>query len=243
MKKISRAFFLLIATITLSGCGAGRVAVKPEAISKIDNIALIEVNEPQRYVGSDFGNIGAAFGAIGGVAVAMSSNNATVSVDQAVKKEGFNAGEYLSELLQKEIAPLGYNVKTIHVSRENTHDLLNGYENINSDGADAILDVAINSIGYATEHPLLSPYWRPASIIKVRLVNTLTGEKIYSEKFMYGYHNPFMSGTDLDAPKAYHFKNKKEMYSNDKLLVEGLQDCLKSVVERVAHNLKKQIQM
>jgi hypothetical protein len=239
MKIISRAFVLLIATTTLSACSAAKVAVKPEAISKVENIALVQVNEPQTYVANDFGNIGAAFGAIGGVAVAMSSKDATVSVDQAAKKEGFSAGQYLSELLQKELTALGYKIKTIQVPREKTHELLENYENINTDGAEALLDVAINSIGYATEHPLLSSHWRPASVIEVNLVNGLTTEKIYSEKFMYGYHNPFMSGTDLDAPEAYHFKNKEEMYSDDKVLVEGMQDSIKAVVQRVASSLKK----
>lgn len=238
MKNVCLAFILLLAVVTLSGCGATMVAIKPDAISKVKSIALIEAGEPQTYVGNDFGNPGAAFGAIGGIAVAKSSNNAIKSINQVVKKEGFLAGQYLTESLQEELTALGYQVKLIKVLREKTFELLDSYESVKTEGADAVLDVAIKSIGYATEHPLLSPHWRPASVIEISLVSSLNNEKIYTEKFMYGYHNPFMSGTDLDAPKAYHHSNKESMFSDDKLLIEGMQDSVTAVVEAVSQRLQ-----
>jgi hypothetical protein len=48
-------------------------------------------------------------------------------------------------------------VKLIKVSREKGHELLEKYDAVNSEGADAILDIAIFSLGFATVHPVMSP--------------------------------------------------------------------------------------
>ena len=227
------------AAVSLTACGATKVSVKPEALLQIKSIAVTEVAEPETYTGNDFGNIGAAFGAIGGVFVGTSSANATKSIDQIAADKGFSAGKSFTALLQEKLTSSGYQVKLISPPRVKKYDLIEKYETVSCEGADAILDVAIQSIGYATEHPLLSPYWRPAAQVKVNLVNCLTAEKIYSEKFMYGYHNPFMSGTDLDAPEKYHFSNKEELFKDATLMVEGMRDSVDEVANQISQSLHR----
>lgn len=239
MKTVIRLTGMLVLTMYLTACGSMKVAVNPDEISAIHDIAIIEVSEPLTYVGNDFGSIGAALGAVGGALVATSSNEATKSIDSVANREGFIAGKYLTEILQDELTKSGYRVRLISADREKSNELIHDYMNVDSNGADAVLDVAIFSIGYATEHPLLSPHWRPSSVIKVNLIDTQTNKKIYFEEFMYGYHNPFMSGTNIDAPKNYHFKNKKAMYDNDKLLIEGMRDSVRAVAKQVALKLSK----
>jgi hypothetical protein len=56
---------------------------------------------------------------------------------------------------------------------------------------------------------------------------------------MYGYHNPFMSGTDLEAPSAYHFKDKDSLFSDSTKLVAGMQNSVNAVTQKVAGNLAK----
>ncbi|MBT9568381.1 MAG: hypothetical protein IV085_08795 [Thiobacillus sp.] len=57
---------------------------------------------------------------------------------------------------------------------------------------------------------------------------------------MYGYHNPFMSGTDLDAPKAYYFKDKNSLFADSDKLLAGMQDSVNAVTHKVAENLSRQ---
>lgn len=230
---------LAAVAVLLSGCGTAPVALRPDVTSKIKTVALITVSEPQAYVANDYGHPGVMFGLVGGVVAGMSTVNAGKNLNQITQASGFTAGENLTRSMQDQLVKAGYKVSVIKVAHEKSGELLNSYESIDAGGADAILDLAIQNIGYATEHPMFSPHWRPASIVNVALVDTRTHEKLYSEKFMYGYHNPFMSGTNLDAPTTYQFQNKDSMFSDSNKLIAGMQDSVNAVTRKVAENLSK----
>ena len=93
MKTVIRLTGMLVLTMYLTACGSMKVTVKPDEISAIHDIAIIEVSEPLTYVGNDFGSIGAALGAVGGALVATSSNEATKSIESVANREGFIAGK------------------------------------------------------------------------------------------------------------------------------------------------------
>jgi hypothetical protein len=239
MKASILSVTLVSILFTVAGCGTTKVAVKPEATTKVHTIALIEIGEPDAYIAQDFGNPGAMFGAVGGAVAGASSANAGKSVNQVVAHANYQAGAHLTASLEQKLAGLGYRVNRVSVPREQKQKLLERYDSVPATDADAILDVAIESIGYATEHPMFSPHWRPASQVKVALVDSRTGEKLYAEKFMYGYHNPLMSGTDIEAPESYRFKNKAELFADDEKLVSGIQQSVEAVADEVGNNLKK----
>ncbi len=239
MKSNSNILGLTLATALLAGCSAGQVAVRPDATANIHTVALITVSEPQAYVAQDFGNPGMMFGAVGGAVAGASSANAGKNLDQIASEAGFAAGDALTRSLQQQLAAAGYEVKLISVPRDNGGKLLKSYDTVDAADADAILDVAIESIGYATEHPMFSPHWRPAAQVHVALVDSRTHSRLYGEKFMYGYHNPLMSGTDLEAPETYHFESKDVLFSDSARLVDGMQDSVAAVTGQIAQKLKK----
>ncbi len=70
------------------------------------------------------------------------------------------------------------------------------------------------------------------------MVDSKSQKVIYSEKFMYGYHNPFMSGTDIDAPEEYRFKNKEALFSDANNLADGIIVSIDAVAKEIAGNLK-----
>lgn len=239
MYTVKRLFVIGLLAMMIAGCGASKVAVRPDATSNIHTIALITIDEPKAYVAQDFGNPGVMFGAVGGVIAGSSSANAGKSVNQIAAEAGFSAGQRLTSLLQEKLSSVGYQVKLIKVSREKGHELLEKYDAVNSKGADAILDIAIFSLGYATEHPVMSPHWRPASQIKVAMLDSRNHNTIFADKYMYGYHNPFMSGTDINAPKAYQFEDKEALFKDSKKLVDGMEHSLVAVADKIAGALKK----
>lgn len=240
MTKLIRIIAVIwLFPLLMAGCGGTKMAVRPDMTARLNTIALIRVSEPAAYVAQDFGNPGMMFGAVGGAVAGSSSANAGKSVNQIVVDSQYAAGEDFTRQLQKRLTGMGYRVEVVTVERDDIHKLLQDYAAVDSGGSDAVLDVAIESIGYATEHPMFSPFWRPASQVRVALVDSRSGEKLYAEKFMYGYHNPLMSGTDIDAPDTYHFKDKEALFADDGKLVAGIQDSVKSVVEAVGENLKR----
>lgn len=239
MKGIWRLSVVMSLGFVMAGCGASKMAVRPDATTHINTIALIQVAEPETYVANDFGNPGMMFGAVGGAVAGASSANAGKNLYQIISESGYAAGDDFTQSLQAKLSSAGYQVKVVAANRTKRTDLIEDYQAVDAAGADAILDVAIESIGYATEHPMFSPFWRPASMVKVALVDRASGKKIYTEKFMYGYHNPFMSGTDLDAPEAYHFGDKKALFASSERIVDGIKDSVAAVTDQIQQNLKK----
>lgn len=234
-------FFITILMLTiLTGCGTTKTSLRPDAKAQINKIVLIKVSEPEVYVAQDFGNIGMMFGAAGAAAAGGSSASAGKSVASVTAEANYKAGNRFTNQLVRKLTASGYQVKLVSVRRKDKTELLENYDAvIKAVGSDAVLDVAIESIGYATEHPMLSPHWRPASQVHVAMVDSRTGQKIYTEKFMYGYHNPFMSGTDIEAPEKYHFDSAEELFASDKKLIKGLDHSVDAVVGQIANTLKK----
>jgi len=240
MKVIYR-FLITISILTIfTGCGTTKTTLRPETKAQINKIAIIRISEPQAYVAQDFGNVGMMFGAAGAAAAGGSSASAGKSVASVTAGVNYKAGKRFTTQLAKELSTSGYQVKLVSVRRKDKTELLENYDAvIKAVNADAILDVVIESIGYATEHPMFSPHWRPASQVQVALVDARTGEKIYSEKFMYGYHNPFMSGTDIEAPEKYHFDSSEELFASDAKFIKGLNHSVDAVANQIANTLKK----
>lgn len=239
--KIIYTFFITISILTfLAGCGTTKTSLRPDAKVHINNIVLIKVSEPETYVAQDFGNIGMMFGAAGAAAAGGSSASAAKSVASVTTEANYKAGKKFTNELAKKLSASGYQVKLVTVRRKDKTELLENYDAvIKAVSSDAVLDVVIESIGYATEHPMLSRHWRPASQVHVAMIDAHTGKKIYSEKFMYGYHNPFMSGTDIEAPEKYHFDSTEELFASDSKLIKGLDHSVDSVVNQIVATLKK----
>lgn len=232
---------LLIPGLALlaAGCGPSKVAVKPGAIKEVREVALIRVAEPPAYVAQDFGHPGMMFGAIGGAAAGSSSANAGKNVNQLATAADFRAGERMTARLRDRLKAAGFQVRVVDVPAKTPTKPLQDIDAIDAGDADAVLDVTIQSIGYATEHPMFSPHWRPSAQVQVALFDRRDRQTLYSEKFMYGYHNPLLSGTDLDAPEAYHFKDKDALFADRDVLIQGMAQGIDSIADAIVSNIHK----
>lgn len=230
---------LVTLALVLAGCGPAQVAVKPDALNQVREIALVRVAEPPGYIAGDFGNPGVMFGAIGGVVAGVSSANAGKTVDDLARAANFKAGARLTELLRAGLIAKGYQVRVVDAAHPAPGKLLDDVSVVPAGTADTILDVAIQQIGYATEHPMFSPFWRPTAQVQVELTSRSNSQALYSEKFMYGYHNPFMSATDLDAPATYRFDNRDAMFADADKLVAGMDDAIRAVADAVVDKFQR----
>ncbi len=239
MKSMTRFAVSMLGVALLSGCGASKMAVKPELKAQVQTVALIRVTDPEAYVANDFGNPGLMFGAVGGAVAGVSAMSVGERVNHIAQNAKFSVGERYTSALQTKLQTLGYQVKVIDAERPKSHQLVDDYTKVDAQGADAVLDIALQNVGYATEHPMFSPHWRPAAQIQVAMVTSTTHAVVYQEKFMYGYHNPLMSGTELDAPESYQFKDRAALFADEAKLVEGMNASVDAVVQAIGNNLAK----
>lgn len=225
-----------LAALTLGGCNA-TAPVKPDrqTVSAIRTIAILKAPEPNEYTVIDKGSLGGAMGAVGGAAIALDANKNQKGLLGALARSRFSFADALTTELQTALRGRGYETRVVSAPRPAPHKLLGDYGALGGPGVDAVLDVATRSAGYATQHWLTSSFWRPEAAVEIGLYSRNAGALVYGGTFMYGYHNPFMSATELDAPATFRFASKDAMEAaSDEQLVAGLKDAAKAIAARVA---------
>jgi len=234
--KIRNIIFLLsLAIISVSCGGPSAISVKPETTKNIRSIAILEIKEPF-YQMMDLSSA-TPWGAIAEQNRAKEIKPKFVSI---LKKENFSFNKYLTKQLHRSLRKSGYKTYAIKVKRDEKDIFLKSYAKYKSTKVDALLDVTPITAGYVVESVLISGYWRPETKTYVRLVNSRDETVIYQDTLMYGYHNPFMSGFDLDAPKKFHFEERADIFKADnKTIVAGLKDAANKVAEHIGEQLKK----
>lgn len=238
MQHLIKGAFLLVITVALFGCGPNKVAIKPEVTSDIRTIAIIRVGEPA-YRMVNLGSPAAAMGAVGGAVIGADAEKNIKSLQGVVAKAKFNYGDQLTQDLQQQLHSAGFRTVIIDVERDKPDELIKDYSFVQASGADAILDVAVPNAGWVTEHFMFSPHWRPESRAFIALYSVKHKKVAYSDTLMYGYHNPMMSATDLDAPGEYCFGKREELMSaDDAVMIEGLKHSSRSIAQYVASQLR-----
>lgn len=229
----------LVGVSLLSACGPATMAIKPEVRSELRSIAIIRIVEPVNYTMFNRGSLMLAAGAVGGAVTAAAAERDAKTVGAAMQRSKFAFGQQLTEDLERTLKAAGYRTVIVQQTRESPAKLLEDYSRVTAP-VDAVLDIAIEAVGYSTENWATSPHWRPEAWTHVALYMPKSKEVIYREKLMYGYHNPFMSATKLDAPSQFHFQNQDALLAaGDRILADGLKDAARAIAAHVGNQLKK----
>lgn len=229
---------VVLAASALAGCAASTpVKVDSQAMSGIRTVAIVKAPEPREYTVINKGSLTAAMGAVGGAAIALEAQKNQKGFLGALARTKFSFADQLTADLEAALQARGYKTRVVAVQRGEPHKLLGDYASMTTPDVDAVLDVATKGVGYATQHWMNSAFWRPEAYVQVGLY-ARGGAPVYEETFMYGYHNPLMSATDLNAPEAYRFANKEAMEAaSDNTLVDGLKDASRAIATHVAAKL------
>jgi len=240
VKYLSIKYYIAFGIVfLLAGCGSAPTKVDKASLQGIHTIAVVEVPQPRQYTVMNAGSIMGAMGAVGGAMMAMDAHKNEKGLLGAEARTKFNYSLTVTRDLISALRKDGYDVKLIRVKYTNPMKLLENPQAMIPSDVDAVLDTSIRDVGYKTENWAYSAYWRPAAFMEVRLTRK-DGTSIYQEKFMYGYHNKFMSATDLDAPEMYHYKNKAAMEAaSDSKLIHGLMDASQAIANSVQTQLSK----
>lgn len=234
---IKKGSLFLTCVFLLAACAPSAVSIKAEDKKSIQTIAILEIEEPQLRM-LNLGSGMAAMGAIGGAAIAAGSESE--KLHKILQTNNFSFRKQLTQDLQQKLKSAGYKTMVVKVPREDSRSLLEDYSKLRIDGADAILDVVVTNYGYVTEHFMFSPHWRPEARVFVAMAKPMSSEAIYQDTMMYGYHNPFMSGANLDASKAFQFAEEEDVFSaGAPKIISGLKDASGKVASHISKALQK----
>jgi hypothetical protein len=222
--------------IALSGCTAngGYKAYKASpSDAPIKSIVLLAPMNPERYVVINQGTASGTLGMAGAIAAMQGDGSKDAQFDKALKNGGFDFGAQFTQRLQKKLTDAGYAVSIVAAERSKPMGMAKTLPP-EAAQADAVIDTAIWHVGYGNVS-IIDPAYRPAIKVDVRM--TRKGAKVYGETLMYGYHNHFMAGTDLDAPGSYFFMGYDALLRDPAKLREGLDIGMDMIVSHVTGQL------
>jgi hypothetical protein len=224
-----------LVAVALSGCTAngGYKAYKSSpGDAPIKSIVLLTPMNPDHYVIIEQGTASGQLGMAGALAAMQGDGSKEAQMNTFLKNGGFDFGPQFTQRLQKKLADAGYSVSIIAVERSKPM----GMAKVPAEAAqaDAVIDTAIWHVGYGNVS-IIDPAYRPAIKVDVRM--TRGANKVYGETLMYGYHNHFMAGTDLDAPGSYFFNGYAALLHDPAKLREGLDIGMDMIVSHVAARL------
>lgn len=234
MKSSKIAALVLAASV--AGCGGvASQKFNPQAES-IKTIALITVPNPVQYQTVDWGGKASFFGALGGAATQADAKTMSLALTQAVKESRFEYSRAMQASLAEQLRRAGFNVVSVTAQRDAPASLLADYRNVPAAGADALLDVDARVVGYSS-YNVSDPDLRPHVQADVRLVSARTHATLYSEQFLFGYHNPYMQATHLPSDKQYYFRDFQSLMNNKARAIEGLQRGTEAIAAQIAQRL------
>ncbi|MDH5484673.1 MAG: hypothetical protein OEY43_05485 [Gammaproteobacteria bacterium] len=227
----------LVFVLSIAACAPSAVSIRPEDKAGIKTIAILQIEEPQLRM-LNLGSGMAAMGAVGGAAIA--AGDESQKLFNELKKNKFSFRDQLTRDLKNQLKKVGYKTIVVKVKRADVRSLLGDYSKLRIKNADAILDVVVTNYGYVTEHFLFSPHWRPEARAFVAMAKPMGTQVIYQDTMMYGYHNPLMSGVELDASPAFHFAEQDDVFkAGSKKIISGLKDASLKIAMQISSSLSK----
>ncbi len=236
-----KPLIILLVFIFVSGCAAvSQHSFQKPVDHPLKKIALLDIPEIPVYHAMDWGNPGMMFGAVGGAIAGSQMNAETKQFNDLVVSNGQLSAKLFADRLTANLELLGYEIVPLAVNREDPYKLLESYDALTQYKVDAILDVvfAPMGVGYST-YNLFDRDFRPDVRVNINLVSKYTGKVIYSDVLMYGYHNPFMTATDLEAPKSFFYENFEALIANKEAAIQGLQSGMYAEADYIADALKQ----
>jgi len=205
----------------------------------LKTIALINVPNPVQYEAVDWGSKAGMFGAVGGVAIQADAKTMSEALTKAAKEASFDYSREMQTAVAERLRRAGFKLVMVRAEREAPNALILDYGKVPAADADALLDIDARTVGYAS-YNIADPDFRPYLRADVRLVSAKTRAVLYSEQVMFGYQNPYMSGTQLPSDRKYYFKDFSALMADKSRAFEGWRQGTRAIADHIAQRLPAQ---
>lgn len=234
MNSLRTATLCLAALI--AGCGGVTLQQFDPKSEPIRTIALISVPNPVQYEATDYGSKAGVFGAIGGAAIAADAKTMSETLTKAAREANFDYSREMQAAVTERLKRVGYKVIVVRAERGTPKELVADYAKVPAADADALLDIDARTVGYVS-YNINDPDFRPYLLADVRLVSAKTRAVLYSEQVMFGYHNPYMSATQLPSDNKYYFKDFTALMADKPRAFEGWRQGAGAISDHIAQRL------
>lgn len=212
----------------IASCAVPTKPLAPEAARQLHKIALLDVTEPPQYGATNMYLEGIA---LGGVVNMQHGQQFT----QAMRENGFSVSQPFTECLVRTLTSAGFDVEQIRATRKQSSQP--ALELQGKTDADALLYVAIGA-SYVSAHGVDD--YIPAVGVRADLLENKTGQQgqLSSERYWYGYKNPFTSGgIQIEATPTYRYGSFDTLMQSSVHAGEGLREGAMLICERLVKDV------
>ncbi len=237
MHLILRLTIIASLSLTLSACLnlKKQILQNTDAI-KIETIAVINPQEPDKYIVKNFGHVGAAFGAVGNTIKQQSQSEMSAYLANTIKNNDFSFSRQLSDNIIFKLQAKGYKAFSIKNPEFENNKSTFDYSKIITD-ADAIILMETTTAGYISTTGLND--YIPAITIIVEMVKNSNKKILYREYFVFGWKPSIGEWIHIPSPVFYNFSNFDEMTKNDKRVISGLSEGINAITSRLIKDFPK----
>lgn len=230
-----RKLMAAAALMSLAACATPYVATPYErAEHSVQSISMLEDSMPDDAIAYEVASLGSNLGLIGALVDAGIQASRREAVNEALGSISFDAETELEASVSAALSGKGYSLASVSGAEREKRELLEAYPD--SNGADALLDVAIINYGYLSSG--MGQPFRPTVTAHVRLIKASDQSTLMDNRIVY---NPLLAeaGVIVLPPNAdYAFKNREELLEDPARLAAGIQDALNQVAETTARLLQ-----
>ena len=237
------ALFISI-TVLLSSCAAGAMAFAiadalPVAIVGGAAVAAggpgVAANQPKQPFISEIDIKSNKLVSIKTIALLKIPDPPFYGRDNALDKnpgefEEFSFSKTSQEILKQQLEEYGFEVVEYHANRENKTRLIFNYANLDTNVADAYLDVVPAEIEYNLQGPHVSAVFR--------LVLADPTEIIYAGSIQYEWGmDKSISSIRIESPEDYSYESSKALIKNKEEVIERLVQGVEVVSWSIAQEI------
>jgi hypothetical protein len=229
---------ILALAVLAAGCSTvEKIALSPESRKKLKTVAVVGVDEPERYV-LDPGQApgGAAlymFGAIGGLILggieASRAERATSEFTEAIKPTNPDVARHWNESVTGLLRAKGYDVTQVSKLPRTSDGRELDCSSI-ADKFDAVLITSI-SAGYAVESEV-----EPRVLATVRLASSNCTVTHFSDGFLYSARS-FKNFTFIERDPKFAFPSRDALVADPQTAKLALRAGLAEIAKRAASEL------
>lgn len=218
--------------MVLAACAAPEIPFDHSSSQDVKTIGIVTPAfspKPSVVLAS---SVGQSLGLIGAMVDATMQSNRETDFKKLADSHGFAPEDVFDQALTESLEKQGYTVKKVPVKHDKAA-FLDHYPPVEDTQIDAYLDVVVIGYGYIAAGISSSNPYRPAVIVKAKLVRAKDTSVLMQDQIFYNPVNTPKKTITLSPDPKYTFVDFDALMGDPDRAVEGMQVSLKESARTV----------
>lgn len=235
MLRIRAAALLAVVLGLLSACAAPEIPFDHSSAGDIKTIGVVTPRFPNGPAVVLASSIGKSFGLIGALVDATLEARRESRFQEILTQQNYSVPDAFTTTLVQRLQEGGYSVTVVPIAREHA-DFLKQYPA--SSNVDAYLDLVAIGYGYIASGIGSSTPYRPALVVRARLVGAKDSSVLMQDLVVYNPINNVAKAITISPDPGYEFVDFDTLVADPAAATKGLQVAIDRSTQAIATLLK-----